>query len=106
VFSRTLDRAPWGRWAEAGIIRNSAADELARLKQQSGKNMVVWGSLSLAQSLINHDLMDEYRLVVCPIVLQSGMPLFSDTTTSMNMKLLNARTFDHGAVALEYAHEQ
>jgi dihydrofolate reductase len=68
--------------------------------------MVVWGSLSLAQSLINHDVIDEYRLFVCPIVLQSGRPLFSDTTTSMNMKLLNARTFDHGAVALEYAHEQ
>jgi dihydrofolate reductase len=53
VFSRTLDRAPWGTWDEARILRHSAADELGRLKRQSGKNMVIWGSLSLAHSLID-----------------------------------------------------
>ena len=52
VFSRTLDRAPWGRWAEARIMKSSAADEIKTLKQQSGKNMVIWGSISLAQSLL------------------------------------------------------
>jgi dihydrofolate reductase len=105
VFSQTLDRAAWGTWNEARIVRNSAADEVARLKQQSGKNMVIWGSLSLAQSLINDGLIDEYRLVICPVVLESGRPLFSDTT-SMNMKLLNATVFDLGAVSLDYTHEQ
>jgi dihydrofolate reductase len=106
VFSRTLDRAPWGTRDEARIVKNRAADELARLKQQSGKNMVVWGSLSLARSLINDDLIDEYRLVICPVVLESGRPLFSDKGTSMKMKLLNATIFDLGAVSLHYTHEQ
>ena len=105
VFSRTLDRAPWGTWDEARIIRNSAADELGRLKRQSGKNMVIWGSLSLAQSLIDDDLIDEYRLVMCPIVLQGGRPLFTDKGKSMNMKLLSATIFDLGAVSLDYTHE-
>jgi len=53
VFSRTLDNAPWEAWNEARIARNSACDEVARLKQQPGKNMVIWGSISLAQSLMN-----------------------------------------------------
>jgi dihydrofolate reductase len=102
VFSQTLDRAPWGTWEEARIVRNSAADEVANLKRQSGKDMIIWGSLSLAQSLINDGLIDEYRLVVCPVVLGSGRPLFSDNVTSIDMKLLNATTMDLGAVSLKY----
>jgi dihydrofolate reductase len=53
VFSQTLDRAPWGTWDEARIVKNSAVNEVAKLKRQSGKDMIIWGSISLAQSLIN-----------------------------------------------------
>lgn len=87
---------------EARIVRNSAADEVANLKRQSGRDMVVWGSISLAQSLINEGLIDEYRLVVCPLVLGSGRPLFSDKVASIDMKLLSAKTMDLGAVSLKY----
>jgi dihydrofolate reductase len=103
VFSRTLDRAPWGSWDEARIARRPAADEVVALKQQPGKSMVVWGSLSLAQSLIDAGLIDEYRLVVCPRVLGRGRPLFQNTSPSMEMRLLEAKTFDRGAVSLKYA---
>jgi dihydrofolate reductase len=102
VFSRTLDRAPWGTWDEARVDKNSAAAEVAKLKQQSGKDMVIWGSISLAQSLMNDGLIDEYRLVMCPVVPGSGRPLFSDKVTSINMKLLNAKAMDLGAVQLKY----
>jgi dihydrofolate reductase len=102
VFSRTLDRAPWGTWDEARIVKNNAADEVANLKQQSGKDMLIWGSISLAQSLINDGLIDEYRLVVCPVVLGNGRPLFGDQVASTNMKLLDAKTLDLGAVSLKY----
>jgi dihydrofolate reductase len=68
----------WGKWNEGRIVRGSAADEVQRLKQQSGKDMLISGSVSLAQSLIDHALVDEYRLVMCPVVLGSGRPLFRD----------------------------
>ncbi len=52
VFSKTLNRAPWGKWHEGRIVRGNAVEEVARLKQQSGKDMLVSGSISIAQSLI------------------------------------------------------
>jgi dihydrofolate reductase len=102
VFSRTLDRAPWGRWDDARIVRTSAADEVAKLKQQSGKDMIVWGSISLAQSLIIEGLIDEYRLVICPLVLGTGRPLFRDHVPPLDMQLVNASAMDRGAVSLTY----
>jgi dihydrofolate reductase len=102
VFSRTLDRAPWGTWGEATILRSNPAAEVSKLKQQTGKNIVIWGSLSLAQLLIGHGLIDEYRLVVCPLVLGSGRRLFSDDVAAIEMTLLNAKPMDRGAVSLTY----
>ena len=103
VFSRTLDTAPWGTWKDARIVKTSAADEVAALKRQPGKNMVLWGSISLAQSLIDARLVDEYRLVICPVVLGSGRPLFREMAGTLEMKLQNARTLDRGAVRLQYS---
>ena len=102
VFSRTLDRAPWGTFDEARIVGNDAAPEVRRLKQQSGKNMVVWGSLTLAQSLIKEGLVDEYRLVFCPVVLGSGRPLFRDKVDELDMSLVDTTSHDLGAVQLKY----
>jgi dihydrofolate reductase len=103
VFSQTLDRAPWGAWDEATVVKGRATDEVARLKLQSGKDMVIWGSISLVQSLIDARLIDEYRLVVCPVVLGSGRPLFRDQIASLDLTLLNARGLERGAVSLKYA---
>jgi dihydrofolate reductase len=104
VFSSSLDRAPWGSWDDARIVETSAANEVAKLKQEPGKDMVIWGSLSLAQSLTNEGLIDEYQLIVCPVVLGGGKPLFRDTVDSFDVKLLNTKSFDRGAVLLAYAH--
>ncbi len=101
VFSKSLDRAPWGSWPDAKVVKGSAAQEVAKLKRASGKDMVIWGSLSLAQSLMSEGLVDEYQLIVCPIVLGDGKPLFR--VDSIGMRLLNARSFDRGAVLLAYA---
>jgi dihydrofolate reductase len=102
VFSRTLERAPWGKWDEATIVRTTAANEVAKLKQRAGKDLIIWGSISVAQSLMNEEMIDEYRLVVCPVVLGDGRPLFRDKVDRCEMKLLAARTFDRGAVLLKY----
>lgn len=103
VFSRTLERAPWGKWDNARVSRNSPVDEVKKLKQASGKDMVLWGSLSVAQSLMDEGMIDEYQLIVCPVVLGSGRPLFGDRIDALNMQLLNTRSFDRGAVLLSYA---
>jgi dihydrofolate reductase len=103
VFSRTLERAPWGSWKDARIVKSSATEEVKKLRQQSGKNMIVWGSLSLAQSLIEAGLVDEFRLVVCPLVLGDGRPLFEKKLGSMNLELLGAKAEERGAVSLKYA---
>ena len=101
VFSQTLDRAPWGTWSEARIVSGALPDEVAKLKRQAGKDIAVWGSLSLVQSLIKAGLVDEYRLVVCPVVLGGGRPLFDDASSIM-MTLINVNPLDRGAVALRY----
>lgn len=106
VFSKTLKRAPWGTWDEARIVKGDASKEVARLRDGSGKSMVIWGSISLAQSLMKDGLIDEYQLVVCPVVLGSGRALFSGKNGSSNMKLLRTQSFDRGAVLLAYTAAQ
>jgi dihydrofolate reductase len=103
VFSKTLGHAPWGDWDAVTIVKHSAAKEVAQLKQASGKDMVIWGSISLAQSLTKDGLIDEYQLIVCPVVLGSGKPLFHDYGGSLDMKLLKTTSFDRGTVLLAYA---
>ena len=102
VFSRTLGRAPWGSWPECQIVRSDPADEVETLKRAPGKNVVMWGSISVAQRLMKMGLVDEYRLVVCPIVLGEGRPLFADST-SIDVDLMTAKPLDRGAVYLKYA---
>ena len=101
VFSKTLERAPWGKWDEASIVKTNAVDEVANLKRGKGRDILIWGSIALAQSLMKASLIDEYRLVVCPLTLGGGRPLFANTNTSL--KLVEAHAHDRGAVSLVYA---
>lgn len=107
VFSRTLDRAPWGdgEWEDATIVNTDAAREVERLKQQPGQDLVIWGSLTLAHFLMHEGLIDEFQLIVCPVVLVEGRRLFDDQVTPGEMHLLSTRPFDRGAVLLSYAGE-
>ena len=103
VFSKSLERAPWGDWDDARIVRSNAAREIETLKQQPGKDLVIWGSLSLAQSLINEGVIDEFQLIVCPAVLIEGRRLFDESVAAGEMHLLSTRSFDRGAVLLSYS---
>ena len=103
VFSGTLARAPWGDWEEARVVGGGATEEVARLRQAPGKDMVVWGSIGLAQSLIDGNLIDEYQLIVCPVVLGTGRPLFRGALDAVEMRLRGTQSFDRGAVLLAYA---
>jgi dihydrofolate reductase len=102
VFSQSLYRAPWGKRKEARVVKTPAGEEVARLKMQPGKNIVLWGSISLAQSLMSEGLIDEYHLRVCPVVLGKGRPLFADSIKTPGMKLLETKAYKAGLVSLRY----
>jgi dihydrofolate reductase len=90
VFSRTLDRADW---PDSQIARGDIADEVARLKREPGKDLIAHGGASFAQSLARHNLIDEYRLMIHPVAIGSGLPVFKDLTTPLRLELIDARTF-------------
>jgi dihydrofolate reductase len=98
VFSSTLDSAPWGEWEPARLVSGSAADELRRLKAEDGKDMVVWGSISLVRSLAEEGLVDEYQLWLVPVVLGEGKPLFAPTNRPMTW--LEPRSYGGGLVSI------
>ncbi|MBD2756659.1 dihydrofolate reductase family protein [Spirosoma validum] len=102
VFSRTLKQAPWGKWQPATVISADAVEAVRDLKQQPGKDMVLWGSISLAQSLMKADLIDEYHLRVCPSVLGTGKALFPSELARPQMKPIDTRTYESGVILLRY----
>jgi dihydrofolate reductase len=89
VFSKKLKRAPWGKWHEATVISGNAAEYVRDLKQKSGKNIVLWGSIALSQSLMKENLVDEYHLQVCPTTTGGGRPLFTGSDTYKRFSLVD-----------------
>lgn len=102
VFSSTLDSAPWGRHEPARILDGDAVAEVRRLREEPGQGMMVWGSISLTQSLLKAGLVDEIQLRAVPVALGSGRTLFGDAGPRA-LSLLEARPFDSGIVSLRYA---
>jgi dihydrofolate reductase len=102
VISNTLDKAPWGKTSNAKIIGGDAIKTVQSLKEQSKKDIVIWGSLSLAQSLIEAQLINEYRLHICPTAVGSGRRLFPDTDVYKSFELKETRNYDTGVIFLKY----
>lgn len=102
IFSNSLTRAPWGKWPDAKIIKGLATNEIRNLKAKPGKNLVLWGSISLAQSLIKENLIDEYHLRICPTAIGAGRPLFPDLPDYFNLKLIDFKKYDSGMILLHY----
>jgi dihydrofolate reductase len=100
VASTTLEEPL--AWQNSTLIRGDVAGEVARLKDQPGGNLVVLGSGELVQTLIRHGLIDEFGLIVCPIVLGSGKRLFSDVSAPVGMTLTDSKPTTTGAVMLTY----
>jgi dihydrofolate reductase len=102
VFSNTITKAPWGQWTKAEIIAGEAVEAIKRLKLLPGKNMVMWGSISLAQSLMKENLIDEYHIQLCPIVTGGGRSLFPQQINLAQLNLLELRQYNTGTVFLNY----
>lgn len=99
VFSKTLQKADWNN---TRLIKNNIGEEITALKQQTGKDLAVFGSANLLSTLNQMGLIDEHRILVNPIVLGSGTPLFQGINDPLKLKLLKTRTFHSGNVLLYY----
>jgi len=106
IFSRTLDKVEWGKYNNARLVNDNVAEEITKIKQQPGKDMVIYGSANLVQGLTRMGLIDEYQLLLHPIILGSGKPLFNGLTKSVTLKLLRSDTFKNGVVVLYYQPER
>ena len=98
VVSTTLDKVEWNN---STLIKDNIVEEITKLKQQDGKDIAVHGSIALVQTLIQHDLVDHYRLLIYPVVLGTGKRLFQDGTTA-TLKLVETQSFSSGVAALIY----
>jgi dihydrofolate reductase len=102
VFSRTLKKVEWGKWNNAKLIKENAVEEVGRLKQEMGKDLVIYGSGDLVSFLMKVGLIDEYQLFVQPVVLGKGKPQFKDLDQRFELKLITTKPFRSGAVGLYY----
>lgn len=100
VFSRTLDKADWNN---TRLIKDNIADEVRELKQQAKGDVCLLGSAKVMVQLIEANLVDECRIMVNPVLLGRGTPLFQGISHPVQMRLVNTRTFGNGNVLLCYA---
>lgn len=99
VVSSTLEEAEWNN---STIIKENAVEAITKLKQQPGKDILIDGSATLVQSLMEADLIDEYRFLVQPIIMGSGKRFFKEGMPTTRLKLVKSKTLDLGVVALTY----
>jgi dihydrofolate reductase len=102
VVSRTLEKADWG----ARVIGKNLAEEVTELKRRPGRDILLTGGAELAASLTELDLLDDYRIVIHPVVLGGGPKLFLEPKDRIGMKLTDSRTFDSQTVLLRYERQR
>ena len=102
VFSKTLKEATW---TDSRVASGDLVEEVNRLKREPGKDLLAHGGARFVQSLVRHGLIDEYRLLIHPVVLGSGLRLFPEQAQPLNLRLVSTARFDKGAVAHVYRPE-
>ena len=98
VFSRTLERATWNN---TRLVKGDPAAAMQKIKEESD-DMVILGSGSIVTQLAEAGLVDEFQIVVCPVVLSAGRPLFGGIKDRLDLKLIDSRSFSNGNVFLRY----
>lgn len=99
VFSRKAEKLGWHN---VEVRSRFVIEEFVEMKKQSGQDIAVYGSGSIVSQLAKADLIDEYRIMLNPVVIGSGIPLFQDLQNEIELNLLNARTFGCGNTLLCY----
>lgn len=103
VISGTMDKAEWNNTM---LIKDNIAEEIKALKEQAGKNLVIFGSPGAAQTLLELGLIDEFLLTICPVVLGSGKSVFNGGVEKIRLKLLSSRMLKSGIIATRYELEK
>jgi len=99
IVSSTLDNPTW---VNATVLKGDVFNEVSKLKQQLNGEIVVWASFRLVRTLMEHDLVDELRLKIYPVVLGAGERLFGETSDKKPMRLVGAQAVDDGIAFLTY----
>jgi dihydrofolate reductase len=106
VVSRTLDKVEWGAFDNASLIKDNLAEEINKLKAEPGGDIVIYGSGMLIHSLTELGLIDEFQLLVHPIIVGGGKLFFTALDKLVKLNLLQTKTFKNGVVVLYYAPER
>lgn len=99
VFTKTLDRSTWDNTV---LAKGELADEIMKLKQQPGKDIIAYGGAAFVSSLIKQGLIDEYHLFINPSAIGEGLAIFRDLDKKLNLELVKSMAFDCGIVVLHY----
>ena len=99
ICSKTLKEVDWNN---STLIGENTSAEISRLKAQHGRDMYVFGSANLSETLINDDLFDEYRIGIAPVILGRGRPLFKQGISARNLSLVSTQQLSTGGVVLTF----
>jgi dihydrofolate reductase len=99
VFSKTLDKVDW---SSTKLVKGDLVTEVRKRKQEPGKDMVILGSGAIVSQLAENGLIDEYQIVLTPVALGAGRPLFEGLKNKLDLKLIKTRAFGNGNVVLWY----
>ncbi|MDD4969348.1 MAG: dihydrofolate reductase family protein [Paludibacter sp.] len=104
VFTRTLDKSDPKvlKWKNTTMAKGDLVDEIMKLKNQDGKDIIAYGGAGFVSELIKHGLIDEYHLFINPAVLGNGMTIFNELKSRQYLTLIESRSFDCGIVVLHY----
>ena len=102
IISRSLKEVSWGKWNNAMLVNENIYDFIKDLKSVPGKDIVVWGSLTLVKSLFVAGLVDELHLMVCPVAIGMGYHFIPEDKESINLKLISNKTFSSSVVNFVY----
>jgi len=102
VFTKTLDKSAWDNTV---LAKGDLVDEITKLKQQDGKDIIVYGGATFVSALIKHDLIDEFHLLINPIAIGNGMSIFKELDRKQNLTLKKSLAFTCGIMLLCYEPE-
>jgi len=103
VASKQIDDLQWGDFeAPTQLVGSDIEEQIKALKKQDGGDIITFGSPTLVQALTNANLIDEYRILVHPVIVEEGGHLFDKVTGRKDLRLKSTKTFEHGAILVQY----